>query len=1623
MLNQSNSYCGFDSWGPWKNYDSINCFQETLINVGIPLVYTIGSVCVLLTTYIKYKRKKSLFYEPLISGQISSSYGAISSVDSNIDDVEEIDDNPEFITLNEQRNKIFDFGRLFFGAVMFALFCSVGIMRWSEYNENKCEFYWIIFSIVEELIWIYATLLAFINLTSQQRNIFHLRGHLDILYFITFVASIYNICSFYLQFNKYFITYYSFGLLVLIISFILVMITIMEPEDDPEGILSKPNSEGRFPSPEVKCSLYEHFTFSWLIPLMAKGFRKTLDENDIYELPDYSRASNVLKGFHRKGSLVRSLFYTFRKELFVQFCYSVIWSITLIFAPPYFLRKILLYVQNYPNNGDETQVSAYFYVIGLFLGTIVPSLCFQQALYIGRKLGIKTQAIIIGEIYLKSLSRKDTTGVTDDEDTKNKTGNITNLMAVDATKISDIIAYIFYLYCFPLQIILCITLLYLLLGFSAIVGVFTIIVTYPLPALINQRISTIQKRLMAATDKRIGAMNELLQAIRIIKFFAWEDQFQKKIIDARENELKEIKSRLIQWIYIANIWSCLPLVIMFAVFMTYTKLLGNELSATIAFTALTLFNMLRHALDEGPSTIISIIQAQISIVRIEKFLKEPEITRQDSRPSSSNDPEIGFRNASFQWPNGASSTDDLNNNIDITIKNPLNKFTLFDLNITFPVGKLSIICGPTGSGKTSLLMALLGELDCLSGRVFLPRKKTSPKNLGGAPSGIAYVAQTAWLQNASIRENILFGLSFDEDRYKNVLNMCALNKDLEIFEFGDITEIGEKGITLSGGQKQRIALARAVYSQAKIIIMDDCLSAVDAHTAKHLYEKCLMGELMKDRTLILVTHHVGLCLRGAHKVIVMKDGRVVGQGTPSEVLSRGIVEITEEQNETNKKSVAEEPDLSSLNLQKLSSKGDGKLIAEEEKAEGIVDWSVYKIYFIASGGFLFWIFLIFMFIITQSIQVGEDWWIREWTNAYSLAHDQMYNVSSTLSSFFWPSTFPSQDVYSSLSTFSLPQLIKAFFGFFSMPSADHMSSQAISSEHNKNQVDVNYYLGVYILLGFLIALFGSIRSYYMSMGSLVASRKLHEAILEKVMKAKIRFFDTTPIGRILNRFSKDMEVIDLNLSPMAMFLIYSCFATVSVIFAISIVMPRFMIAGTFIAILYIIIGAYYVATSRDLKRIESIKRSPIYAAFGETITGVSTIRAFGGENRLIKKMLSLVDGNNRPFIFNWACNRWLNTRVDLVGGLVCLAAGTIVIYQLSKGMDPGLAGFALSYALNFTGHLLWLLRLYALQEMNMNSVERIREYMNLEEEPPRIIEGHRPPPEWPFQGEIKVNNLIMQYAPENPPVLKDVSFHIKPSEKIGIVGRTGSGKSTLALSFFRFMEPTSGQIIIDDIDISTLGLFDLRSRLTIIPQDPVLFSGTLRSNLDPFGKYDDVELWNSLKRAHLIDDDNKLSLSSEIQQSVTPELIEDEIESNKYLEQNHFNWSLDAPVSENGGNFSQGQRQLIALARALVCRSKLIIMDEATASVDFKTDRMIQETIRQEFRDSTLLCIAHRIRTVVDYDKILVLDAGRVIEFDHPYLLLQNPNSVFRAMCEKSGEFTELVEIAKIKYNADHSNS
>ncbi|KAJ2962176.1 hypothetical protein NQZ79_g2672 [Umbelopsis isabellina] len=1267
------------------------------------------------------------------------------------------------------------------------------------------------------------------------------------------------------------------------------------------------------------------------------------------------------------------------------------WSIFL-FGPPYFLNKIIKSIENPATESSGYSLTPFLFVLGLFITSCTQSLLLQQALYIGRTLGIRIQAIVIGEVYAKALKRRDNSGASEDsakkDDSKDTSakdgkkdekkddkvhGNINNLLSVDAQKVAELAAYIFYLYTHPLQIIFCIWGLYRLLGYAAFFGVIVIIVTFPLPHYLTKKFESNHKAVMAATDSRLKIMNELLGAIRIVKFFAWEKEFKKRVEEARTTELKCIRGRLMIYMWSGNVWFLIPILIMVTVFYVYT--LGHELSASTAFTTVALFQNLRGALDELPFIISFLFQAKVSLERIDTFLGEDEVEESKHVRKDGHD-FIGFRdNATFKWfgkpTPSASGTD-----------SPVRQvqFTLKDLNLSFPLNKLSIVCGPTGSGKTTLLSSLLGETACVSGSAVLPRNRFKASNpIGGAVSGIAYVAQSAWLQNSSIKDNILFGLPFDEDRYEKVLYMCALTRDLEILEHGDATEVGEKGITLSGGQKQRLAIARAVYSQADVIVMDDCLSAVDAHTAKHLYENCLMGDLMQNRTRILVTHHVGLCLKGADYIVALQNGEVAGAGHPMDVVKTGVLgeelaNMEEEVADAAEGTAVEGkvPELPKTVGKKDRKDGDGKLTQDEVRAEGSVSLAVWKTYFDASGGTFFWLAVLFMFCVAQFMIIGQDYWIKVWAGAYN-------SVNSTMSDFAILTTGGQYRDFISME--------------MSTPNYFHqlMHSAGSLTTNGPQNVNVNYYLGVYFLIGVVTMVFASLRNYILYMGSLEASRKIHNTLINRILRAKVRFFDVTPLGRIINRFSSDMETIDQNVAPSGSFLLNSIVATIFVVLLISWVTPLFLIPGFVIAAIFWFIGTFYLESSRDMKRLNSVSRSPIYVQFNESVNGVATIRAFGAQSRFIRENMNKIDSNNRPFIWMWATNRWLHCRVDILGAFVGFCTGFVIILGRSW-IDPGMAGLSLSYALTFTHNVLWVVRMYAVNEMNLNAIERVQEYLDVDEEPAAVIEESRPRDSWPETGSIEVENLVMQYTPENPPVLRDLSFSVNPREKIGIVGRTGSGKSTFALSLFRFMEPTNGSIKIDGIDISKIGLEDLRSRLTIIPQDPVLFSGTLRSNLDPFGYCTDEELWAALKRSHLIDEND---------------------EPNEVI-------SLDSPVTENGSNWSQGQRQLIALARALVKKTSLIILDEATSSVDFDTDHKIQQTIRSEFKESALLCIAHRIRTVADYDRILVLDHGRLLEFDHPYTLMTKEDGVFMQMCQRSGEYNELLSIAKAKWELDN---
>ncbi|KAI9225781.1 MAG: P-loop containing nucleoside triphosphate hydrolase protein [Piptocephalis tieghemiana] len=882
-------------------------------------------------------------------------------------------------------------------------------------------------------------------------------------------------------------------------------------------------------------------------------------------------------------------------------------------------------------------------------------------------------------------------------------------------------------------------------------------------------------------------------------------------------------------------------------------------------------------------------------------------------------------------------------------------------------------------------MALLGELRCVEGRVRLPR--------GPHGKGVAYVPQQPWLQNATIRDNILFGEPYDLERYAETVKCCALQEDFRQLGAGDQTEVGEKGIALSGGQKQRISLARAVYSRASIVLMDDVLSAVDAHTARHLYEQCLLGPLMRPRTLILVTHYVDLCTRDAALALLLGSrGEIQGIGTPATLREQGILPPLPPRSEEGDDQAHNPDPLSSSPLSIRSPVGSpvedlasqvmahrasspsiqppkppsprpqpslpavtsspdeetslitGKLTTEESRSRGSVHGAVYRMYFSYSGGYFFWAMILGLFFFTQGLTIFQNYWLSLWVDAYG--------------------------------------------------------------KEDPEDVGLLYYLGIYALIGAGVIIMDVVKSLTLFSGSVQASRSIHEELMHRILHARVRFFDVTPLGRLMNRFSKDMEVLDQEVAPVLSFFAFAVIETLGVVLVVALAMPQFLLAAFFIALLFYSFSIYYLATSRELKRLESITKSPLLTLFGETMSGVMTIRAFGQEDRFRGWLVDRVDESNRPNYLLWASNRWLSWRVELSGSLVGFStAGLLLTLGMGIVAAPT-AGFIMTYALSFTDHMIWVVRMYGANEMNMNSVERLRELLEVEEEgttspttstpsPSHASAPQRVEPGWPSKGEVEVKDLVLKYSDDGPSVLKGLSFSVSPGERVGIVGRTGAGKSSLAIAFFRFVEAHSGTITIDGVDIGKLGLRDLRSRLTIIPQDPILFTGTIRSNLDPFDEHDNPAVLEAMRRAHLQGGSHGSTCGEEGE--------EEEEEDMK----------LDTPVTEHGGNFSQGQRQLLALARALLRESRLIILDEATASVDFDTDARIQRTIREEFVGSTLLCIAHRLRTIMDYDRVLVMDAGQVVEYDTPWALLQQPDGIFRGMCERSGELEELTQIAK----------
>ncbi|XP_006880098.1 PREDICTED: canalicular multispecific organic anion transporter 1 [Elephantulus edwardii] len=1240
-----------------------------------------------------------------------------------------------------------------------------------------------------------------------------------------------------------------------------------------------------------------------------------------------SKESEIRKDFPRSW-LVKTLFRTFRSQLLKGFLLKLVHDILLFLNPQ--LLKLLIAFSNDPGAYVWT---GYIFAILLFVVALLQSFCLQWYFQYCFMMGMSVRSTIMAAVYKKALT------LSNSARREYTVGETVNLMSVDAQKLMDVANYIHLLWSTTVQIILSIYFLWAELGPSIFVGVGVLVLLIPFNAALVNKNKTVQAKNMKNKDKRLKIMNEILSGIKILKYFAWEPSFKNQIYNLRKKELKNLLTFAKVQSVIMFILFLSPVMVSVTTFSVYVLVDSNNvLDAQKAFTSITLFNILRFPLGMLPMVIASVLQASVSTERLEKYLGGDDLDTSAIRHDPSSDKAVKFSEASFTWDRDTETT-------------------IRDVNLDVTPGHLVAVVGTVGSGKSSLMSAILGEMENVHGHITI--KGT-----------ISYVPQQSWIQNGTIKDNILFGSEFNEKKYQQVLEACALLPDLEILPGRDLAEIGEKGINLSGGQKQRISLARATYQNSDTYILDDPLSAVDAHVGKHIFNKVLgPNGLLKGKTRLLVTHSIHF-LPQVDEIVVVGNGTILEKGSYSTLMAdkgefaknlktyskqsgpeeeatvnegseeedddglvtsieevpEDAVSLTMKRENSLRRTLSRRSRSNSRHLKSLRSslktqttgpklkaeeevKGQ-KLIKKEFLETGKVKFSIYMKYLRAIGWWSMFFFILLNMLNSVAF-IGSNLWLSAWTN-----DSKTYN----------------------------------------------------STNYPASQRDMR--VGVYGALGVAQCVFVFLGNFLSIYGTTHASNILHKQLLNNILRAPMRFFDTTPTGRIMNRFAGDISTVDETLPYTLRSWVLCLLGIISTLVMICVATPVFIVIIIPLTIIYLSVQVFYVATSRQLRRLDSVSRSPVYSHFSETVSGLAVIRALGHQQRFLKLNQVGID-NNQKCVFSWIIsNRWLAFRLELVGNLIVFFSSLLmVIYKSTLSGD--IVGFVLSNALNITQTLNWLVRMTSEMETNIVAVERINEYIKVENEAPWVTDK-RPPAGWPSKGEIQFHNYEVRYRPELDLVLKGITCDIKSMEKIGVVGRTGAGKSSLTNCLFRILEAAGGQITIDGLDIASIGLHDLREKLTIIPQDPVLFSGTLRMNLDPFNSYSDEEIWKALELAHL------KSFVSGLQLGLSHE------------------------VTEAGDNLSIGQRQLLCLGRALLRKSKILIMDEATAAVDLETDHLIQATIRSEFSHCTVITIAHRLHTIMDSDKVMVLDNGKIIEFGSPEELLKN-SGPFYFMAKESG--------------------
>ncbi|XP_011877734.1 PREDICTED: multidrug resistance-associated protein 4-like [Vollenhovia emeryi] len=1378
------------------------------------------------------------------------------------------------------------------------------------------------------------------------------------------------------------------------------------------------------PNPREKANIVSVLLWWWTISLFKTGYKKALEVDDLFDPLKVDRSKSLgdrlekrwnielenSKKWKRSPSLLRAIFRTFLLEYSMLGLVQIFNEFVIRLGTPLLLGGLLRYFRK---GSDETYESAVWFAVGICIATGLYVISGNQTIFGAFHVGAKVRVSVCSLVYRKALRLSKTAlGET-------APGKVVNLVANDVSRFDLVTIFIHHMWSAPLSALIVAYILYQEVGYPGLIGIAAIFVVVPLQSYTGKLSSKFRLQTAIKTDERVRLMDEIISGVQVIKMYAWEKPFCAMVELARKLELRVVtKSSYIRGIYMTfNLFTT-----RMGLFCTLVSMLvfGNELTAAKIFVVSSYFNILAHTMTGMfVRGFAELAECMVAIRRLQTFLIYNEFQGSNvifSRASSGNnsdfkqapkqdlpyidddvvenqlgshgeDSEHRKQNgllivasdllkntANFVGENKQSMYDTNNwaiNMINVNAKweERQSENTLENLNLEIEKGKLYAVIGMVGSGKSTFLSAILGEISLTGGQV----------KVNG---DISYASQEAWVFGATVRQNILFGQTYERQRYQKVVKACALVRDFKQFPQGDQTIVGERGSSLSGGQKARINLARALYRQSDIYLMDDPLSAVDAHVSKHLFQEC-MQKYLAGKTRILATHQLQY-IKGVDAIILLEQGKMQYFSHYQDLLEYrpeyGVLLATENE-------VVDDSSLeSSINLRRQfsstsnrsrtpeASSGGTDDEEEDEDSEklndglegtsrGMVKGPIF-IKFFKMGANLYMAFtVLLLFIITQFIVSLNDLFVPFLIN-FVEAQDYEFtqvNLNQT------------DDSYTN--TTGLHQ-------YLAMEDAR-----------------VIHY--VYIYAGIVLAIFfvGITRSLVFYKTCMTCSQRLHDMMFSALIRTGMRFFDTNASGRILNRFSKDMGAIDellpkamLDAGQMNMMMLGSLTVT-------CVVNPIFLAPIVVIGGIFYWIRRIYLKTSKNIKRLEGISRSPVFTHLNATLNGLTTIRAYCAQDILKHEFDKLQDVHTSTVYMYIVTSTAFGFFLDMF----CFLFTSLVTFSfllLKQSFTGGEVGLAITQVMAMTGIIQWGMRQSAEVANQMMAVERVLEYVQLPEEPNLRDRGAyvkkkdknaalpcNAPKDWPDQGCITFKEVNMRYAAEDALVLRDLNIIIHPGEKVGIVGRTGAGKSSLISALFRLAK-VEGTILIDNADTGLMALEDLRRKISIIPQDPVLFSGTLRRNLDPFNEFPDTDLWEALEEVEL--KEAVITLGN----------------------------GLESRVFDRGSNYSVGQRQLVCLARAILRNNRILMLDEATANVDPHTDALIQRTIRKKFATCTMLTVAHRLNTIMDSDKVLVMDKGRMAEYDHPHILLKNSYSQFTSLVKETGPgmYDQLAKVARQAY-------